>query len=72
MNTLGSWHWQSSTSDNNPHGICSVFDAAGDYTIEISGRSNRHGIDNFVLFTENVTQNNATATNAMASKIKCE
>jgi len=72
MNTVGSWHWQSSTSDNNPHDIYAVFDTAGDYTIEISGRSNGHGIDKFVLFTENITQDDATATNASESEIKCE
>jgi len=72
MNTASEWHWQSSTSDNDGHNIFVVFDAPGDYTIEISGRSNGHGIDRFSLFTENTTQNVAINTNTVKSSISCE
>ncbi|WP_271784071.1 hypothetical protein [Aquimarina algiphila] len=72
MNKASKWHWQSSTSDNDGHNIFVVFDSAGDYTIEISGRSKGHGVDKFVLFTEGVTQETAIKDNAVKSEIKCE
>ena len=71
MNMANKWHWQSSTSDNDAHNIFVVFDTPGDYTIEVSGRSEGHGIDKFVLFTEDITQNDATG-NDTKSEIQCE
>ena len=52
MNTVGSWHWQASTFDHNPHKIYAQFDNPGTYTVEISARSKGHGIDKFILFQE--------------------
>ncbi|MCK8521876.1 hypothetical protein M0D21_09880 [Aquimarina sp. D1M17] len=72
MNKASTWHWQSSTSDNDAHDIFVVFDTPGDYTIEISGRSKGHAIDKFVLFTETTTQNDATKDDNVKSEIKCE
>lgn len=72
MNTADNWHWQSSTSDNDGHNIFVVFDTPGDYTIEISGRSKGHGIDKLVLFTDDVSQTEATKDDVVKSEIKCE
>ncbi|WP_109299302.1 hypothetical protein [Aquimarina sp. AU474] len=72
MNKANQWHWQSSTSDNDGHNIYAIFDTAGDYTIEISGRSKGHGIDKFVLFNENTSQNDATTNNTSISEIVCQ
>ncbi len=72
MNTASAWHWQSSTSDNDGHNIFVVFETAGDYTVEVSGRSRGHAIDKFVLFTDGVTEGSATAVDATTSEIKCE
>ena len=63
--------WQSSTFDNNPHDIFIVFDNPGMYTMEISARSSGHGIDKFVLFNENLTQEEAIADSNTISKISC-
>jgi len=60
MNKGGQWHWDAKTSDNDGHIIFAVFDEAGDYTIEISGRSKGHGIDKFLLFQEQWSQQEAT------------
>lgn len=70
MNKGGEWHWQARTSDNDAHDIFAVFDEAGDYTVEISGRSKGHGIDKFLLFEESMSMQLATA--AVASEITCD
>ncbi|WP_194767299.1 hypothetical protein [Tamlana sp. I1] len=44
--------WQASTSDNDAHNIYVQFDSAREYTMEVSGRSKGHGIDQFLLFQE--------------------
>ncbi len=43
------WTWSTQTSDNDAHQIYVVFDTAGVYTMEISGRSKDHLIDRIVL-----------------------
>lgn len=53
------------TSDNDAHQVYARFDSAGEYEIQISGRSNYHAIDRFVLFRQlnanaNVSQADAT------------
>lgn len=53
MNTLNRWFWRSSTNDNDPFDIFVTFNTAGTYNVEISGRSNGHAIDQFVLFRTN-------------------
>ncbi|MFS4417377.1 hypothetical protein [Maribacter sp. 2307ULW6-5] len=59
MNRLGEWFWRSNTSDNDPHDIYVTFDEPGTYTMEVSGRSQFHGLDRFVLFVEGTTFNEA-------------
>lgn len=46
------WTWSARTSDHDAHEIYATFDDAGVYTIQISGRSNHHAIDRFVLFKD--------------------
>ncbi|WP_299248661.1 hypothetical protein [uncultured Aquimarina sp.] len=65
------WKWQSSTSDNDAHDIFVEFDTSGIYTMEVSVRSNFHALDRFVLFSENITQNDAIADTAVLSEITC-
>lgn len=43
------WTWATRTSDNDGHNIFVEFDAAGIYTMEISGRSSDHLIDRITL-----------------------
>ncbi len=65
------WKWQSSTSDNDAHDIFVVFDTAGTYTMEVSARSSFHAIDRFVLFSENLSQSEATDEANTLSTINC-
>jgi hypothetical protein len=46
------WTWNVFTNDNDGYNIYSSFDSPGVYTLQISGRSNNHAIDRFVLFDE--------------------
>ncbi|MEL6626183.1 MAG: T9SS type A sorting domain-containing protein [Bacteroidota bacterium] len=55
QNNLGSWTWQTRTSDNDPHNIFVEFDSAGTYTLEICGRSQGHAIDRIILYEESVS-----------------
>jgi hypothetical protein len=48
--------WQSRTSDNDPHLIYVQFDEAKIYTMQVSARSNGHGIDKFALFLESLNE----------------
>ncbi len=50
-NTIN-WSWSTQTSDFDPHAIYAVFNSAGTYTIQISGRSNGHFVDRMVLYKE--------------------
>ncbi len=69
-NDLG-FKWQSSTSDNDGHGVYVKFDSSGIYTMEISARSSGHAIDRFVLFNDAYTQNQATAPDNVLNEISC-
>jgi len=71
MNNLD-WRWQASTSDHDAHNIFVVFTHPGIYTIEVSGRSEGHGIDCFVLFTDDYSQNEATADEIVFNQIECQ
>lgn len=63
--------WQARTSDNDAHNIYVEFESEGEYTMEVSGRSESHAIDQFVLFQEEVyTKNEATAVTTF-SEIDC-
>lgn len=48
------WTWSTLTSDNDPHLIYAKFDTAGIYTAQISARSSHHLINRFVLYKEDV------------------
>lgn len=61
------WKWMARTSDGDPHDIYAVFPTAGDYLIQISGRSNGHGIDRFVLYRDLNATNNVQESFATAS-----
>lgn len=43
------WRWVTGTSDNDRHEVFATFDAPGTYNVKISGRSDGHAIDRFVL-----------------------
>ena len=64
------WTWSTNTSDNDPHSIYARFDQAGVYTIQISGRSNGHFLDRFVLYNSSVSK--ADATNLSQSETRCQ
>ncbi|MEM6737447.1 MAG: T9SS type A sorting domain-containing protein [Bacteroidota bacterium] len=55
QNNLGSWTWQTRTSDHDPHGIFVEFDSIGTYTVEICGRSKGHAIDRIILYEESIS-----------------
>lgn len=54
MNRVGEWFWRSNTSDNNPHDIYVTFSSPGVYTMEVSGRSQYHALDRFLLFKNGI------------------
>lgn len=54
MNRVGEWFWRSNTSDNDPHDIYVTFSSPGVYTMEVSGRSQYHALDRFVLFKNGI------------------
>ena len=69
-NTLG-WNWATQTSDFDPHKVYAVFNSAGVYTIEVSGRSQGHFIDRMVLYKE--SQYSATAAQSLTrSQTTCD
>lgn len=51
--------WQASTSDHDAHDIFATFLDAGVYFIEISARSDFHGIDRLLMFQEEMSLNEA-------------
>lgn len=59
QNRANQWIWRASTSDNDPHDIFATFDEPGDYTIELSGRSEGHAVDRFVLVHTTASQSTA-------------
>lgn len=48
------WSWNASTVDHEPHELWVHFDKAGDYTVELSGRSNLFKIDRWSLAVDGV------------------
>lgn len=70
MNRLDEWFWRSTTNDQDPFNVFATFDTSGTYDIQISGRSNAHAIDQFVLFRTDKTLSQATA--AELSEIICK
>lgn len=51
--------WQASTSDHDAHQIYVQFAEAGLYTMEVSARSDYHGIDRFLLFDDSYSLDEA-------------
>lgn len=70
MNRLNEWFWRSNTNDKNPYDVFVTFDTPGTYNVEISGRSNGHAIDQFVLFKTNKSL--AQAQDAGFSETTCK
>ncbi|MDP5172660.1 MAG: Ig-like domain-containing protein, partial [Bacteroidia bacterium] len=64
------WSWQTRTSDGNPHQIYAQFDTPGIYTIQISARSNGHGIDRLVM--THTTVNTATSQDLNQAETLCQ
>tara|TARA_R110002096_G_scaffold257316_2_gene450628 strand:- start:3096 stop:3752 length:657 start_codon:yes stop_codon:yes gene_type:complete len=67
MNNKTVWLWRSNTNDKDPFNIFVKFDKEGIYDVQISGRSNSHAIDQFVLFRTDKSL--TVAQNAALSEI---
>lgn len=61
------WNWNSNTSDNDAHQIYVEFAQAGEYTMQISGRSDKHAIDRISL-----SNGGSGATNINTAPSLCE
>lgn len=61
--------WQARTSDRDPHEIFVTFSQIKTYTMEVSARSNFHGVDKFVMYLESLSLSEATS--AGFSEIVC-
>lgn len=64
------WTWSCRTSDRDPHEIYATFNNPGIYTVQISGRSNGHGIDRFVMFKDS-KYSVSQATNKALNETRC-
>ncbi len=64
--------WQANTFDNNAHAIYVSFDEPGNYVMEISARSSGHAIDQFVLFQETLSKEDAISDSRPFSAIACD
>lgn len=73
MNKLGEWSWQARTSDHDAHDIFVTFDKAGDYILEVSGRSKGFAIDRIALYKDDtVDTSKATDATEKESNIVCK
>ena len=57
------WTWKTLTSDRSGHKIYADFSKAGVYTVLVSGRSEDHLIDRFIMYNSSKTENQATNLN---------
>ncbi|MEN1785678.1 MAG: hypothetical protein AAGF77_11135 [Bacteroidota bacterium] len=65
--------WEAFTSDHDGHLVYATFENAGVYNIEISARSDFHGIDKLLLFEESMSMNAAIDAGATLSvKTTCD
>ena len=71
MNGANQWRWQARTSDHDPHLIFVKFDEAGIYTMQVSARSNYHGLDRVVLFKKGKSEDAATKKSNGRSTFDC-
>ena len=63
-NSTERWSWQASHVDHDAHEIFINVAEAGEYVLQIAGRSNQFRVDRFVLFDEErFTENQATDLN---------
>jgi hypothetical protein len=62
------WFWQAYTYDEILYRVYADFSEAGDYEIQISGRSAKHGIDRVVMYKENNAMGNVTEAFATSSE----
>lgn len=60
------WNWNTNTSDNDAHAIYVDFNSPGEYTMLISGRSEKHAIDRISL-----SNAGSGATNVNTAKTAC-
>lgn len=51
------WTWSSQTSDHDAHQIYAEFDEAGEYLLQISGRSKDHLLDRIIIYHSSVNGN---------------
>ena len=70
-NRTNEWGWRTATSDHDPHDIYAEFSEAGDYTIELSGRSSGFAVDRIVLHHTSVSKQEATQTERAESAHVC-
>ena len=54
------WNWAANTVDHNAHQIFALIPSAGQYVLQLSGRSTLFKVDRIVLFHDSITQNSAT------------
>ena len=64
--------WQARTSDNDAHNIYVRFDSPGIYLMEVSGRSQGHAIDKFVLYQEDAYSESQATESTLFSGIDCQ
>jgi len=65
--------WQARTSDNDAHDIYVIFETPGVYLLEVSARSDFHGIDRLLLYKENISQEDAlNAAETFSTKKDCD
>ncbi len=50
MNNANGWSYDASNKDNDPHSISWQFEAGNTYTLQLSVRSEGHGVDRIVLW----------------------
>jgi hypothetical protein len=65
--------WQAATSDNDAHEIFVTFEEEGYYLLEVSARSDYHGIDRLLLFHESLSRNHAIeAADTFSARTVCD
>jgi len=70
---VGDWTWRTFTNDDVNCNIFADFAAAGDYTVEISGRSKGFAIDRIVFYKDDTVQENtATDATTTTSNVVCQ
>lgn len=63
--------WQARTSDNDAHDIYVTFNDPGVYMMEVSGRSQGHAVDKFVLYQESAYSEQEAINFEVLSDVNC-